>query len=169
MKEKKKHNIFIEGPIPPSFIAGSIAKHQTKKNIGAHDIFLGQVRNDMIDGKEVTAIEYSAYREMAEDVMHNIREEAFSKYELSCMHIYHSMGRVNAGEICLFVFVSSRHRQMAFDACRFLVEEIKQKLPVWGKELFEDESYVWKENGEGDGSAKQEARSLKLEGRNQKY
>lgn len=145
-KERKPKKVFVEGPISGAFIGESIHKHQSKTDIGAHDIFLGQVRADVIEGKQVQAIEYSAYTEMAEQAFHEIREAAFAKYELSCMHIYHSLGRVNAGEICLFVFTSSRHRQMAFDATRFIVEEIKAKVPIFGKELFEDESYVWKEN-----------------------
>lgn len=56
--EKKIKNIFIQGPISPVFIADSIEKHNSKKNIGAHSIFLGQVRSDLINGKEVAAIEY---------------------------------------------------------------------------------------------------------------
>ena len=146
MKEEKKHTVFVAGPVSPQFIAESITKHSSKKTIGAHDIFLGQVRNDVIENKTVQAIEYSAYEEMAEEKFHEIRESAFAKYELTCMHIYHSIGKVNAGEICLFVFVSSKHRTAAFDACRYIVEEIKTNVPVWGKEIFEDETFVWKEN-----------------------
>lgn len=144
--EKKNHKVLVNGPVSPQFIADSIAKHSTKKTIGAHDIFLGQVRADEISGKIVQAIDYSAYEEMAEEKFHEIREAAFEKFNLTCMHIYHSMGEVKAGEICLFVFVSSRHRAMAFDACRWIVEEIKANVPVFGKEVFEDETYTWKEN-----------------------
>ncbi|MBK5213862.1 MAG: molybdenum cofactor biosynthesis protein MoaE [Flavobacteriaceae bacterium] len=146
MSEKKRHKVFVNGAILPNFIAESIAKHSSKKNIGAHDIFLGQIRNDIIDGKTVQAIEYSAYEEMAEEKFHEIREKAFASFNLSCMHIYHSLGRVKAGEISLFVFVSSQHRTDAFDACRFIVEEIKAKVPIFGKEIFEDETYSWKIN-----------------------
>lgn len=144
---KKKKKVFIEGPISPSFIADSIAKHQIKTTIGAHDIFLGQVRADEIAGQRVTAIEYTTYEEMAEDAFHEIRESAFEKFEdLTCMHIYHSLGTVKAGEICLFVFVSSKHRKQAFEACQYLVEEIKEKVPVFGKEVLEDGEYAWKVN-----------------------
>jgi molybdopterin synthase catalytic subunit len=146
MKEHKKHKVFVDGPVSPGFIADSISKHSSKTDIGAHDIFLGQVRKDIIDGKTVEYIEYSAYNEMAEEKFHEIREMAFSKFELSCMHIYHSLGKVKAGEISLFVFVSSPHRHAAFDACRWLVEEIKKNVPIWGKEFFSDETHVWKEN-----------------------
>lgn len=146
MSEKKIKNIFVQGPISAAFIADSIQKHTVKTGIGAHDIFLGQVRADLIDGKAVAAIEYTAYEEMALQKMHEIRETIFSKYALTCMHVYHSLGRVNAGELCLFVFTSSAHRRAAIDACAELVELIKQELPVWGKELFDDETHLWKVN-----------------------
>ncbi|GAB5417696.1 MAG: hypothetical protein Crog4KO_26820 [Crocinitomicaceae bacterium] len=139
-------NCFREGAISPESIATSIAHHQVKTHIGAHQIFLGQVRNDEIDGKEVVAIEYSANEEMANQVFHEIREATFEKFDLTCMHIYHSLGRVNKGEICLFVFVSSKHRKEVMRAIEHLVEEIKAKAPVFGKELFADATHVWKEN-----------------------
>ena len=83
---------------------------------------------------------------MANQAMHDIRESAFEKFNLTCMHIYHSKGVVKAGEICLFVFTSSAHRKECFDATRFIVEEIKANAPIFGKEVFEDETHVWKEN-----------------------
>ncbi|MDG1651896.1 MAG: molybdenum cofactor biosynthesis protein MoaE [Flavobacteriaceae bacterium] len=145
MKQKIK-NIFVEGAIPPSKIAASIAHHQEKTKIGAHNIFLGQVRADQIEGKTVSAIEYSAQTEIANQVCHEIREATFSKYDLSCMHIYHSLGKVKAGEICFFVFVSSAHRKPVFDSLAELVNDIKEKLPIFGKEVFEDQSHQWKVN-----------------------
>lgn len=138
--------VFVTGAISPQFIADSIAKHSTKKEIGAHSIFLGQVRNDVIADKEVKAIEYTAYEEMADAQFHDIRESAFQQYNLTCMHIYHSLGRVNTGEICLYVFTSSKHRKDATEACSYIVERIKKEVSVWGKEIFEDDTYVWKEN-----------------------
>ncbi|MBI4946409.1 MAG: molybdenum cofactor biosynthesis protein MoaE [Bacteroidetes bacterium] len=146
MSEHKKKKVFVIGAITPQFIADSIAKHSSKTNIGAHDVFLGQVRADEINRKMVQAIDYSAYEEMAEDKFHEIREAAFTKFDLTCMHIYHSIGKVKAGEICLFVFVSSAHRKMAFDACRWIVEEIKSNVPIFGKEIFEDDTHTWKKN-----------------------
>lgn len=143
---KEKKQIFVEGPIQPAFIASSIAKHSTKRDIGAHSIFLGQVRADEVNGKAVRAIEYTTYTDLALDKMHEIREATFEKYALTCMHVYHSLGSVAAGEICLFVFTSSKHRKMAIAACEEVVERIKQELPVWGKELLEDETHQWKEN-----------------------
>ena len=146
MKENKPKNIFLQGPVTSAFIAESIQKHSSKTDIGAHSIFLGQVRADSIDGKKISGIEYSSYEEMALEKMHEIREEIFSRYDLTCMHVYHSLGRIIAGEICLFVFTSSKHRRLAIDACQETVEKIKAELPVWGKEYFEDENFQWKVN-----------------------
>ena len=143
---KKKIKFFNEGAITPQQIADSIAKHSSKKNIGAHEIFLGQVRADIKDGKTVAAIEFSTYSEMAEKEIAIIREDIITKYHLTCSHVLHSIGRIECGEICFFVFVSSPHRQAAFDACKEMVERIKKDVPIFGKEIFEDDSYTWKEN-----------------------
>jgi len=139
-------NIFIKGAIAASFIGESIQQHSTKTAIGGHSIFLGQVRADEINGKKVGGIEYTAYEEMANEQMHAIREAIFEKYQLTCMHVYHSLGKIAAGEICLFVFTSAPHRKAAIDACEETVERLKAELPVWGKEIMEDETYQWKIN-----------------------
>ena len=144
--EKVKKSSFIQGAISSVFICESIAKHQSKTKIGAHNIFLGQVRADEIEGKQVVAIDYSAYEEMAEQSFYEIRESAFAQFELSCLHIYHSLGEVKTGEICLFVFVSAPRRKVVYEALEFLVEAIKEKAPIFGKEIFEDASYTWKKN-----------------------
>lgn len=138
-KKKHKHKVLVQGPISPAFIADSISKHSTKTEIGAHAIFLGQVRKD----NNVTAIDYSAYDEMAENIFYNIREDAFSKYPIVCMHIYHSVGLVKTGEISLFVFVSCQHREKSFEALQYIVEEIKAKAPVWKKEISSDGEQHW--------------------------
>ena len=146
MNDRKPKNVFKQGAISSEFIAESIAKHQSKTTIGAHNIFLGQVRADDIDGKTISAIEYTAFEEMANLKFHEIREATFEKFNLTCMHIYHSLGIVNAGEICLFVFVSSPRRKVVFKALEYVVEEIKAKVPVYGKEIFEDNTHQWKVN-----------------------
>jgi len=146
MTEKNPKNIFVQGAIQATFISDSIQKHSTKTNIGGHSIFLGQVRADEIEGKKVSAIEYTAYEQLALEKMHEIRESIFEKYALTCMHVYHSLGRVAVGEICLFVFTSSAHRKAAIEACEETVEILKAELPVWGKEILEDETHHWKVN-----------------------
>ena len=109
-------------------------------------IFSLDKRADEVAGKEVKAINYTAYEEMAIEAVHEIKEEAFSKFDLTCAHIYHSLGEVRSGELCLFVFTSSKHRKMAFEATRYIVEEIKSKAPIYGKEIFQDETAQWKVN-----------------------
>jgi len=146
MSEHSLRDIFIRGAISPSFIADSIAKHASKTGIGGHSIFLGQVRADEKDGARVAAIEYTSYEEMALKKMADIREDIFRKYDLVCLHVYHSLGWVNKGEICLFVFASSAHRKAAVEACSDTVEQIKASLPVWGREVFDNEAYQWKKN-----------------------
>ena len=146
MTTKKPKNIFVEGAIAPSFIAESIEKHRDKTEIGGHSIFLGQVRADIIEGKPVVAIDYTAYQDLALEKMHEIRESIFAKYPITCMHVHHSLGTVTKGEICLFVFTSGPHRKEAIDACEETVERLKAELPIWGKEIFADETHQWKVN-----------------------
>jgi molybdopterin synthase catalytic subunit len=146
MDKSKPKKVLVQGAISPDKIAHSIANHQSKTNIGAHSIFLGQIRADEVNGKTVCAIDYTAYEEMAENVFHEIREAAFLKFDITCAHIYHSLGKVKTGGLCLFVFTSSAHRKIAIDACNFFVEEIKAKVPIFGKEIFEDETHQWKVN-----------------------
>jgi molybdopterin synthase catalytic subunit len=141
-----KKTVFIQGPISSEFIGKSIAKHQLKTTIGAHNIFLGQVRADVIEGQTVAAIDYSAYEEMADEAFYTIREKAFSQFDLVCMHIYHSLGVVKAGEVCLFVFVSATRRKQVYEATESIVNWIKTDVPIFGKEVFENNDFTWKKN-----------------------
>ena len=138
--------IFIDGPISPEFISDSISKHQSKHNIGAHNIFLGQVRADIISDQNVKSIEYSAYEDMANKKVNEIREDAFKKFDLTCLHTYHSLGNIKVGEISFFVFVSSVRRSEVYEATQYLVDRIKNEVPIFGKEIFENEKFQWKEN-----------------------
>lgn len=139
-------NFFLNGSISPDFISNSIYKHQIKHNIGAHNIFLGQVRKDTIKSNVVSAIEYSAYEEMANKKITDIRESTFEKFDLTCLHIYHSLGVVEVGQIGFFVFVSSSRRKNVYDATKFIVDMIKNTVPIFGKEIFENKEYNWKVN-----------------------
>lgn len=151
-KPYKVKDIFVEGPIDPAFIATSIAKHATRTDIGAHEIFLGQVRADEhrssnIDVRSVAAIEYTAYREMALERMTAIREEAFAKWpSTTCLHVHHSLGTIQAGELCFMVFASAPHRAAAREAVAWVVDRIKSELPIFGRELMTDSTHSWKAN-----------------------
>ncbi|MDQ3019557.1 MAG: molybdenum cofactor biosynthesis protein MoaE [Bacteroidota bacterium] len=128
---------FINGKIEPAFIGEQILMHQNKTDIGAHSIFLGQVRNDERDGKKVIKIIYTAYGEMAEKEISKIRELILKKYELKCLHVFHSIGEINSGEISIFVFGSMSHRKNLSEAIKETVDLIKTDVPIWKKEIFE--------------------------------
>lgn len=147
VKTHRKRDIFVEGAIAPAFVAESIAKHSTRHDIGGHEIFLGQVRADAIVGKTVHAIDYTAYRDMANEQMTAIREEAFARWPaMTCLHIHHSLGRIAAGELCFMVFASAPHRQQAREAVAYVTDEVKKRLPIFGKEILGDGSHDWKIN-----------------------
>ena len=145
VNDMPKKSFFIQGPIKPKFIAEQIAMHNTKHNIGAHSIFLGQVRADEIDNKKVAGIEYSAYEDMAEKEIAKVRENAFTKWPLSCLHIYNRKGNVKTGEISLFIFASAGHRTECLEAVQQIVEDVKHNVPIWKKEIMEDGSVRWVE------------------------
>jgi molybdopterin synthase catalytic subunit len=138
-------NYLTEGPVSLKLISLLIEKMGRKTDSGGHSIFLGQVRADEIDGKSVKAIEYSAYVEMVNIEAENIKKKILSEFpDVKSVDIIHSTGIVNAGEISLLVFISAGHRHQAIQACSKTVEFIKDNLPVWKKEIFEDDSHKWK-------------------------
>ena len=138
-------NYLIEGPVTQSLITQLMVKMGERNDIGGHSIFLGQVRADEIDGKRVKAIEYSAYEGMVRIEMDKIKNIILSEFSDSkTIDIVHSKGVVRAGEISLVVIVSAGHRLQAFKACSKAVELIKENLPVWKKEIFDDDSHEWK-------------------------
>ena len=143
---KTVKSIGIQGAIEPDKIARSIAAHQPKTTIGAHAIFLGQVREDVINGKPVVAIEYKAQEALMNQVAHDLKQALFERHDLTCAHVYHSLGRVAVGQVCFFVFVSSAHRKAVFEALPEWVDALKAELPVFGKECFEDDTHQWKVN-----------------------
>lgn len=138
---KFKH--IIHGPVDPAKLGDLLEKHQTKTAIGAHVYFLGQVRADQKAEGKVEGIEYSAYEAMAEQVMHEIKEEAFVKFDITCAHIFHSTGLIKKGECSLLVMVSSAHRNEAYAPLQYIVEEIKKRVPVWKKEILDNGQHIW--------------------------
>jgi molybdopterin synthase catalytic subunit len=140
-----EENYLITGPVTPALISELVEKMSQKTDSGGHMIFLGQVRADEVGGKKVKAIEYSAYSEMVTAEAENIKKTILSEFcDVKSIGIIHSTGIVKAGEISLLVYVSSGHRKQAMEACNKTVEIIKANLPVWKKEIFEDDSHIWK-------------------------
>ncbi|HEX7494918.1 MAG TPA: molybdenum cofactor biosynthesis protein MoaE [Bacteroidales bacterium] len=138
-------NYLTTGPVSPETISHLIEKMSCKTDCGGLSIFLGQVRADEVEGKKVKAIEYSAFVELVNVEAEKIMKEIFSEFgDVKSIDIIHSTGVVRAGGISLLVLVSADHRHQAMKACSKAVELIKERLPVWKKEIFEDDSHIWK-------------------------
>jgi len=139
-----QENILINGPITPEIISAGVSRLGNNIGLGGHSIFLGQVRSDMKGLKKVKAIEYSAYGEMVNKEAVIITEAVLKEFnDVDSIYFLHSTGIVLAGEISLLVLVSAGHRHHAISACAKTVELIKEKLPVWKKEIFEDNTHEW--------------------------
>ncbi|MCS6824004.1 MAG: molybdenum cofactor biosynthesis protein MoaE [Cytophagaceae bacterium] len=138
--------LFIQGAISADFIMRQIEKIQSESNPGAYSLFAGQVRPDVHEKGTVMGIDYTAYEKMAEHKAEELRSLITEKHNLTSVCIYHSIGFVKAGEISLVVITASKHRKAAIEGCSELVELIKTELPVWGREVYDDNQYKWKEN-----------------------
>ena len=140
-------NNLIPGPVTQYLITHLIEKMGESTDIGAHSLFLGQVRADEIDGKKVIAIEYSAYEELVKHEVTKIKEAILSEFrDVKTIDIVHSTGVIRTGENSLLVMVSASHRHQAMLACSKTVELIKERLPIWKKEIFDDNSHRWNQN-----------------------
>jgi molybdopterin synthase catalytic subunit len=140
-------NILINGPVSREIILEFLESSGRDTDTGGHSVFLGRVRADIVNGKRVKAIEYSAYESMVRVEADKIKLLILAEFnDVKTVEILHSTGVVNAGEASLFVLVSAGHRQQANEACSMTVELIKEKLPVWKKEIFEDNTSEWRQN-----------------------
>ena len=140
-------NLLIDGPVTRDMISSILASFGNDPASGGHSVFLGQVRADVKGSKQIAAIEYSAYEGMVRKEAEKITQSIFSEFnDVRSVKIMHSTGRVNAGEISLFVVVSAGHRHQAMDACSKTVELIKSDLPIWKKEIFSDNTHEWQQN-----------------------
>ncbi len=111
-------------------------------NAGAVILFLGTVR-EMTQGRQTIALDYDAYPEMAESKMAEIASEATERWQMEKVVIVHRLGHLELGDISIAVAVSSPHRQAAFDAGKYLIDELKRRVPVWKKENWADGSTEW--------------------------
>lgn len=112
------------------------------ENCGGIDIFAGTVRNNN-DGFEVTSLEYEGYAEMAIKVLDNIVAAACTQWPIKKAIVKHRLGHLQLKEVSVLIGVSAAHRDEAFKACRFIIEEIKHRLPVWKKEHYVGREPQW--------------------------
>ena len=108
---------------------------------GAMNLFIGTVRNAS-NGKKVVKLSFETYRSMAISELEKLGETAKEKWDIEKVVILHVEGEKKIGEPVVVIGVTAPHRQASFEACRFLIDELKKKVPIWKKEFYEDES-VW--------------------------
>lgn len=108
---------------------------------GGIDVFIGTVRN-ATKGKAVVRLEFEAYEAMAITEMEKIAKQAIEKWAVQKLLIHHRTGILAVGEVPVIIAVSAAHRAAAFEACRYVIDTLKQTVPIWKKEIFEDGG-VW--------------------------
>lgn len=109
---------------------------------GGYVSFEGWVR-DQNEGQEVTGLEYEAFQELAVKEGGRIVAEALRRFPVKHALCIHRVGALSLGEIAVWVGVSSAHRGEAFDACRFIIDEVKHRLPIWKKEHYRSGNSGW--------------------------
>ncbi len=122
-----------ESPLNPEAISSNVRKDTN----GAVVTFLGTTRNNF-QGKRVLSLEYEAFDEMALKKMDEIRMELQAQFAVEDIAISHRVGTVPIGEISLVIAIASPHRKEAFQACQQAVDRVKEIVPIWKKEVFED-------------------------------
>jgi MoaE-MoaD fusion protein len=115
---------------------GEVIAEVTDERAGAIATFQGTVRRQS-RGREVIALEYEAYSGMAEKAMAEIADSVKERYDLCNVAVAHRVGRCEVGEVSVAIAVSAPHRQDALSACRDVIDELKQRVPLWKKELYE--------------------------------
>ena len=116
---------------------------------GGIDIFLGTTRSETNEeGKNLIALDYEAYSEMAIAQMRDLAARARGLWPILKLVLMHRVGRVKVGEASVIIAVATAHREDAFEACRWLIDTLKKEVAVWKKEVWEDGSVSWVEGSE---------------------
>lgn len=127
--------------VEPSIDAESIVAGVKAGSDGAVCVFDGIVR-DNTRGRATLYLDYEAYRDMALEQMRRLAAEAMEKFGVRDVAVVHRLGRLAVGETSVLIVVASAHRAAAFDACRWLIDTLKQTVPIWKRETFADGA-VW--------------------------
>jgi molybdopterin synthase catalytic subunit len=134
------HTAIVHEPIETSDLLARVGARED----GAALLFLGMVR-DHADGRPVTGMTYESYEEMAGPVLRDIALEAAQRSGSDRVSVVHRVGDLTIGDVSVAIAVSSPHRAEAYDASRYVIEEIKKRLPVWKKEHYSDGAQEWVE------------------------
>jgi molybdopterin synthase catalytic subunit len=132
------YSAIIDTPIDVPRIVERVSSNAN----GATVIFVGTVR-EVNDGRDVTGIEYTAYRSMAERELASIVEEAAALAHSNDIAVEHRLGELSVGECSVAVAVAHQHRGRAFDAARYVIEELKRRVPIWKREQYVDGTREW--------------------------
>jgi len=111
-------------------------------NSGAVVLFLGTVR-ELTNGRQTSALDYEAYPSMAEQKLHEFESQARDRWPIDKLAMAHRLGHLELGDVSVAVAVSCPHRHQAFDAARFLIDELKAWVPIWKKEIWADGTTEW--------------------------
>ncbi len=126
----------------------TISNWCTSSRSGATINFVGTTR-DFFEDKSVDYLEYESYIEMACEECKHICEEALEKFPGTIKAtIHHRLGRVDIGETSIICSISSEHRKEGFEACEWMMKDLKARVPIWKKEVWKEGQAVWKENKE---------------------
>ncbi|MEQ8634158.1 molybdenum cofactor biosynthesis protein MoaE [Gimesia maris] len=120
----------------------AITEQVRSNECGAVVLFMGTVR-EMTAGKQTVALDYEAYPEMADQMMQQLIDEARDQWDVHGIAIEHRVGHLTLGEISVAIAVSSAHRGEAFEAGRFLIDRLKEIVPIWKKENWSDGTTEW--------------------------
>jgi len=115
----------------------AVTKSAFSDTSGAVVTFLGTVRQDR-GGKKLLHLDYDAYPEMAQEKLEQVRAEILERWPADRVSIVHRFGQMKVGEVSVAIAVSCPHRKEAFEACEYAIDRIKEIVPVWKKEVFED-------------------------------
>ena len=126
----------------PALDPDALRRELSAPDAGAFVTFEGRVRGHNRD-REVGALEYEAYGDLAEKEGARIVDEARRRFGLSAALCVHRVGRLQIGEIAVWVGVAAPHRSSAFDACRFIIDELKHRVPIWKKEHYTSGDAAW--------------------------
>ena len=132
------YSAIVEAPIDIARIVERVSKSAN----GATVLFLGTVR-EVNDGRGVTGIEYTAYRSMAERELAAIVEEAAVLADSNDVAVEHRLGELAVGDCSVAVAVAHPHRARAFEAARYVIEELKERVPIWKREQYVDGTREW--------------------------
>lgn len=117
--------------------AQKIIKAAESGDAGALNVFIGTVRSKTSD-KNVVRLDYEAYEPMAKKEIEKIVELATKKWGIKNWAVSHRVGTLTVGELAVVVAISTAHRKESFEACQFIIDSLKQTVPIWKKEVFED-------------------------------